>query len=235
MNSLDNNLRNTFEERYALVTGETFGINSRYARDLEAQLPITKESLQRARYALIVDSTFRKIVPIDNVPSDVLVMTIPLSRIPEMTEVVVAMIEQEVTGTHREPPPKRVIFSNVLNHLACEGLTTRLSEIENRNPKTAQRNVVLNAAINLARAMEKAQQIVRNKLKTASLFVTPPEFNQWPPALQRFVYLVTEICQCREVNFAICAPNMRVSKEIFTNPGSLTWDILHQSPKSFNQ
>ena len=63
--------------------------------------------------------------------------------------------------------------------------------------------------------MEKAQQIMKDKLNTASLFVTPPGFNQWPSALQRFVYLVTEICQCRGVDFAICAPNMRVSGKAF--------------------
>ena len=54
---------------------------------------------------------------------------------------------------------------------------TRLSEIENRNSTTAQRTVVLNAAINLARAMEKAQKLLKNKLNTTSLFVTPPGFN----------------------------------------------------------
>ena len=94
-----------------------------------------------------------------------------------MSEVVVAMFDPEMTATYREPPPKRVICSNVFDHPACEGVMTRLSEIENRNPTTAQRTVVLNAAINLARAMEKTQQIRRNKLNTASFFVTPPGFN----------------------------------------------------------
>ena len=97
---------------------------------------------------------------------------------------------------------------------------TRLSEIENRNPTTAQRTVVLNAAINLARAMEKAQQTMRNKMNTASLIVTPPGFNQWPSALQRFVYLVTEICQCRGVDFAfilvILYGKQRISLENLT-------------------
>ena len=107
-------------------------------------------------------------------------MTIPLSRIPEMAEVVVvvAMFDPELTRTHRQPPPKRVIFSNVFNHLTCEGLMTRLSEIENCNPTNAQRTVVLNAAINLARAMEKPQRILKDTLNTTSLFVTPPGLNQ---------------------------------------------------------
>ena len=90
---------------------------------------------------------------------------------------------------------------------------TGLSEIEQRNPTTAQRaKVILNAAINLAGVMEKVQRILKEeKLNTASLFVTPPGNNQWHPAMLRFVYPVTEICQCRGVDFAICTPNMRVS------------------------
>ena len=224
LDSLNIDLRNQFEELYALMIGETFEINSRYAREMEVQLPMPKERLQRVQYALIIDSTFLKNVPIDNVLSDVMVMTIPLSRIPEVAEVVVAMFDPEMTGTYHEPPPKTVIFFNLINHLACESLMTRLSEIigtrqrseiiglrENRNPTTAQKTVILNDGINLARAMEKAQGIMRNKLNTASLFVTPPGFNQWTSALQRSVYLVTEICQCRGVDFAICAPNIRVS------------------------
>ena len=96
LDSLNFDLRNQFEERCTLLTGETFAINSRYARYLEAQLPMPKERLQRARYALIIDSTFLKNVPIDNVLSDAIVMTFPLSRIPEMAEVVVAMFDSEM-------------------------------------------------------------------------------------------------------------------------------------------
>ena len=136
LDSLNIDLRDQFEDRYTLLTGETFAINSRYARDLEAQLAMPKERLQRARYALILDSTFLKTVPVENVLSDVMVTTIPLSRIPEMAEVVVAMFDPEMTGsTYREPPPKRALVSNVFDHLARERLMTRLSEIENRNPR----------------------------------------------------------------------------------------------------
>ena len=59
--------------------------------------------------------------------------------------------------------------------------------------------------------MKKAQRILKEKLNTSSLIVILPDYNQWHPALQRFVYLVTEICHYRGVDFAICAPNMRVS------------------------
>ena len=49
LDSLNLDFRDQFAERYALVTGETFEVNSRYLRDIEAQLPLPKERLQRAR------------------------------------------------------------------------------------------------------------------------------------------------------------------------------------------
>ena len=88
-----------------------------------------------------------------NFLSDVMVMTIPLSLIPEMAKDIVTMFGPKMTGTHREPPPERSIISNELDHLVCDGLMTRLSEIGQRNPTTAQRAVILNAAVNPARAM----------------------------------------------------------------------------------
>ena len=57
-----------------------------------------------------------------------MVLTVPLSRIPEMAAILVTMFDPEMTGTHQEPPPKRVIISNVLDHLSYEGLMTWLSE-----------------------------------------------------------------------------------------------------------
>ena len=100
-----------------------------------------------------MDSTFLKNIPIDNVVSDVMVMMIPLSRIPEMAEVLVTIFDLEMTGTLQEPPPKKVSFGNVIDHPAYEELMTRLFQIEHRNPNTAQRAVILNAAINLTGAM----------------------------------------------------------------------------------
>ena len=67
LDALNIDLRGQFADRYFLNAGETFEINPRYARDLEAQLPMPKERLQRARFALLIDSTFLKNVPIDNV------------------------------------------------------------------------------------------------------------------------------------------------------------------------
>ena len=211
LDALNIDLRGQFEERYFLRAVDTFEVNTRYARDLEAQLPMPKERLQRERYALLIDSTFLKNIPIDNVLSDVMVFTLPLSRIPEIAEVLVTMLDPEMTGTFKEPPPRRVVISNIFDHMACEGLMAQIANVEILNPSPAQRATVRNAAINLARAMEKAQNILKDKLKVPVIFVTPPGFCQWHSALQRFIYLVTEICQCREIDLAICAPNMRVS------------------------
>ena len=215
LDALNIDLRGQFADRYFLNAGETFEVNPRYARDLEAQLPMPKERLQRARFALLIDSTFHKNIPIDNVLSDVMVFTLPLSRIPEMAEVLVTMFDPEMTGTFKEPPPRRVIISNVFDHMACEGLMAQIANVEIINPTPAQRTTVRNAALNVARAMEKAQNILKDKLNVPVLFVTPPGFCQWPPALQRFIYMVTEICKCREIDFAICAPNMRISSNDF--------------------
>ena len=183
LDALNIDLRGQFADRYFLNAGETFEINPRYARDLEAQLPMPKERLQRARFALLVDSTFLKNIPIDNVLSDVMVFTLPLSRIPEIAEVLVTMFDPEMTGTFKEPPPRRVIISNVFDHMGCEGLMAQIANVEIINPTPAQRATVRNAALNVARAMEKAQNILKNKLNVPVLFVTPPGFCQWCPAL----------------------------------------------------
>ena len=152
-----------------------------------------KERLQRARYALLIDSTFLKNIPIDNVLADVMVVTLPLSRIPEMAEVLVTMFDPEMTGTFKQPPPRKVVISNVFDHLACEGMMAQIVIVELIQPTPEQRTTVKNAATNLARALEKAQNILQDKLKVPVIFVTPPGFRQWRSALQRFLYLVTEI------------------------------------------
>ena len=121
------------------------------------------------------------------------------------------MFDPEMTGTFKEFPPRKVIISNIFDHLACEGMMAQIANVELLQPCPAQRTMVRNAATNLPRAMEKAQNILKEKLKVPVIFITPPGFCQWPAALQRFIYLVTEICQCREVDFVICAPKMRIS------------------------
>ena len=120
LDSLNIDLRNQFEERYRFLTGKTIELSSRLSSDLEAQLPMPKGMLPRARYALLIDSTFLKIMPIDNVLSDVMVMKLLLSRITKMAEILAAMFDPEMTVTYGEPPPKIFVISNVLDHLACE-------------------------------------------------------------------------------------------------------------------
>ena len=66
LDALNIDLRGQFEERYFLRAGETFEVNPRYARVLEAQVPMPKERLQRARYALLIDPTIMKNIP--NIP-----------------------------------------------------------------------------------------------------------------------------------------------------------------------
>ena len=212
-NYLDNltiDLRHQWQDRYELGQGETFAINKNYARDLEAQLPVPKERIQRARYAFLIDSTFTKNVPLDNVMPDVMMITLPLSRILEMVEVLIAIFDPEMKGTtFREPPPGKVINSNVFDHMACEEMFTLLHEIEHSNPARIRGNII-ESATRIATAMEKAKDALMKRLGVSVLFVTPPGFSNWPTVLQQFVHLVTEICQSRDVDFFICASNLRV-------------------------
>ena len=46
---------------------------------------------------------------------DVMVATMPLWRLPEMAEMVVAMFAPELVGSLREPPPQRVMFANLID------------------------------------------------------------------------------------------------------------------------
>ena len=80
--------------------------------------------MQRARYCVIIDSTCRSDLPIDN-------LTMPLARIPEMAEMVVTIFDPNLTGSLKKPPPQRVIFANVLDHMACEGLLMNLDVVMN--------------------------------------------------------------------------------------------------------
>ena len=169
LDALTINPRGQFEERYFLRAGETFEVNPRYARDVEVLLSMLKDRLQRARFALLIDSTLLQNIPIDIVLADVLVVTLPLSRIQEMAEVLVTMFDTEMTGTFKEPPPSKVIISNIFDHLACEGMA-QIANVELLHPTPAQRTTVRNAATNLARAMEKAQKILKDKLKTPVIF-----------------------------------------------------------------
>ena len=62
-------------------------------------------------------------------------------------------------------------------------------------------------------AMEHAAGILRGRLGALALFVSPPGFRYWPRSLQQFVYLLLEVSKACRVEFAICAPNLRVDRE----------------------
>ena len=171
--------------------------------------PLLKGALQRARYCVAVDSTCKSDLPIDNLMPDVLVLTMPLSRFAEVAEMVGAMYDPNLRGSLKEPPPQRVIFANLLDHMACEGLLRELDTFmtDARRPGNAA------ALVNMvADAMEHAAGILRGRLGALALFVSPPGFMYWPQSLQQFVYILLEVCKARRIEFAICAPNLRVDR-----------------------
>ena len=130
----------------------------------------------------------------------------PLARIPEMAEMLLAMFDPNLTGSLREPPPQRVVIANILDHMACEGLTN-LDAIMNdvKHPERAGDLLRI-----VADAMEIAIEILRGQLGASTLFVSPPGLLYWERSLQKIVYLLLEVCKARCIDFAICAPNLRV-------------------------
>ena len=209
MAPLQHNITEQFPARYMLREGETWEANARYARNIISMKPLLKGALQRARYCVAVDSTCRSDLPIDNLMPDVLVLTMPLSRFAEVAGMVGARYDPNLRGSLKEPPPQRVIFANLLDHMACEGLLRELDTImtDTRRPGNAA------ALVNVvAVAMEHAAGILRGRLAALALFVSPPGFMYWPRSLQQFVYVLLEVCKARRIEFAICAPNLRVDR-----------------------
>ena len=70
----------------------------------------------------MIDSTVPCDLPLENIIPDELVVTMPLSRLHEMAEVAITMFSPELEGPQKKPPPRRVIFANLMGHVACEGL-----------------------------------------------------------------------------------------------------------------
>ena len=159
---------------------------------------------------MAVDSTCRSDLPIDNLMPDVLVLTMPLSRFTEIAEMVGAMYDPNLRGSQKEPPPQRVIFANLLDHMACEGLLRDLDAIMSNVRRPGDIAALVNEVVG---AMERAAGILRGRLGALALFVSPPGFMYWPRSLQQFVYILLEVCKARRVEFAICAPNLRVDRE----------------------
>ena len=210
MAPLQHNITEQFPARYVLREGETWEANARYARNLRSLKPLLKAALQRARYCIAVDSTCRSDLPIDNLMPDVLVLTMPLSRFAEVAEMVGAIYDPNLRGSQKEPPPQRVIFANLLDHMACEGLLHDLAAIMSNVRRLEDIAALVNEVVG---AMERAAGILRGRLGALALFVSPPGFMYWPRSLQQFVYILLEVCKARRVEFAICAPNLRVDRE----------------------
>ena len=112
-----NDLHVQCSARHSFQQGETWETHGQYPRSLRAIQPISKN----ARYCVMMDSTVACNLPFDNLVPDVLVVTMPLSRLPEMAERAIAMFAPELEGPQKEPPPRMIIFSNLMDHMACEG------------------------------------------------------------------------------------------------------------------
>ena len=135
--AIQHDLSEQFSARFCLREGGTWEANTRYERHLTSLKPQLKSVLQRARYCVVVHSTCKSDLPIDNLIPDVMAMTMPLTRIPEMAEMVVAIFDPNLTGSLKELPPQRVIIANVLDHMAYEGLLMNLFMNDVKHPERA--------------------------------------------------------------------------------------------------
>ena len=209
MAPLQHNITEQFPARYVLREGETWGANARYARSIISMKPLLEGALQRARYCVAVDSTCKSDLPIDKLMPDVLVLTMPLSRFAEVAEMVGVLYDPNLRGSLKEPPPQRVIFANLLDHMACEALLRELDTIMTDTRRPGNATALVNV---VADAMEHAEGILRSRLGALALFVSPSRFLYWQQSLQQFVYILLEVCKARRIEFAICAPNIRVDR-----------------------
>ena len=99
----------------------------------------------------------------------------PLSRLPEMAEVAIALFSPELKGPQNEPPPRRVIFANLMGHMSCEGLLEDLPRmLREMKSHEAARNEVVGVLHRVATAMERAAELLRTHLRVPALFVFPP-------------------------------------------------------------
>ena len=154
--------------------------HSQYPRSLDAKKPNSKEAIQRTRYCVMIDSTVPCDLPFDNIIPDVLVVTIPLSRLPEMAEVAIAMFSPDFLDPQKEPPPRRAIFVNLMDDMACEGLLENLPRMLREMPANeAARNEVVETLQRVATAMERAAELHRTHLKVPALFASPPGMLYW--------------------------------------------------------
>ena len=211
---MQNNLHEQFNARYTLRTGETWESHSVYLRSLELFQPIPKNLVQRTRICVMMDSTVACDLQYDNVVPDVMVVTMPLSRLPEMAELAVAKFAPKVEGSLKEPPPKRYIIANLIDKLACEDLFQDLPRIQREMPnREAARNEVAQVLHPVATTMKRTTELLRTQLSTPALFVSPPGTLYWGSAFQHFVKMLSEVCAASRIKFYMCAPNLRVGQD----------------------
>ena len=128
----------------------------------EVSKPISKNSLQRTRYCVMMDSTVPCDLPFDNLVPDVLVVTMPLSRLPEMAKVAIVMFAPELEGSQREPPPRRILFSNLMDHMVCEGQLQDLPRLlREMTTRDAARNEVSRLLHQIATAIDRTAEKLR--------------------------------------------------------------------------
>ena len=97
----------------------------------------------------------------------------PLSRLPEMVEVAIAMFSSE--SLQKEPPPKRIIFANLMDHMNGEGLLENLPQaLREMSANEAAWIKVVEVLHRVATAMERTAELLRAHLKVPGLFVSPP-------------------------------------------------------------
>ena len=92
-----------------------------------------------------------------------------------MAEVAIAMFAPELEGSQREPPPKRIIFANLVDHMACEGQLRDLPRLlREMTTRDTARNEIARLLHQIATAMERTAEKLRTQLGVPAIFVSPP-------------------------------------------------------------
>ena len=92
------------------------------------------------------------------------------------------------------------------------------------NDREAARNEVARVLHQVATATERTAELLCTQLNTPVLFVSPPSMLYWRSAFQQFVYMLSEVCLARNIDFFVCAPNLRVGQDDLS-PAALS--VLH--------
>ena len=102
---------------------------------------------------------------------------------------VVSMFAPKPEGSLRESPPRKLIFDNLIDQNSDAARLLHL----------------------VATAMGRATEILRDRLGTTAMIVSPLEL-MLSKEFQQIVYLLTEVGRSRQIYFAICSPNLRVGR-----------------------